>query len=62
MTSLADGLPGFIKQYKWLQNKDNYEKFIKAYDNITQGLIGASDSTGRWMINTKNEIDTDSMS
>lgn len=54
MTNLANGLPGFMEQYKWLQKPKNKEKFLKAYDNITKNLVGASDNSGRWTINVNN--------
>ena len=61
MTNLANGLPSFMQQYKWLQKPKNQEKFLKAYDDITKNLTGATDSTGRWIINVNN-IDIDGMS
>lgn len=61
MTNLANGLPSFMQQYKWLQKPKNQEKFLKAYDDITKNLTGATDSSGRWIINVNN-IDIDGMS
>ena len=61
MTNLANGLPGFMEQYKWLQKPKNKEKFLQAYDNITKNLVGASDNSGRWTINVNN-VDTESLS
>ena len=61
MTNLANGLPSFMQQYKWLQKPKNQEKFLKAYDDITKNLTGATDSSGRWISNVNN-IDIDGMS
>ena len=55
MTNLANGLPSFMQQYKWLQKPKNQEKFLKAYDDITKNLTGATDSSGRWIINVNME-------
>lgn len=62
MTNLANGLPGFMEQYKWLQRPKNKEKFLQAYDNITKNLAGASDNSGRWIINVNNLDDIESLS
>ena len=61
MTNLANGLPSFMQQYKWLQKPKNQEKFLQAYEDITKNLVGASDSTGRWVVNANN-IDVSGMS
>ena len=61
-TALANDLPNFVSQYKWLQKPKNQEKFLKAYDDIMKGFTGATNEGGRWKINTNTVIDTDSMS
>lgn len=64
MTNLANGLPDFVKSYKWLQKPGITEKFLNAYkDIINHGITGASDSSGIWEIMHKGDkIDTDNMS
>ena len=52
MTSLADGLPDFMNQYKWLKKPSNRKEFLEIYSNIVKGLTGASDSSGLWEINS----------
>ena len=52
MTSLANGLPDFMNQYKWLKKPSNREAFLEIYSNIVKGLVGASDSTGLWEVNS----------
>ena len=61
-TALANDLPNFVSQYKWLQKPKNQEKFLKAYDDIMKGFTGATNEGGRWKINTNTVINTDSMS
>ena len=61
-TALANDLPNFVSQYKWLQKPKNQEKFLKAYDDIMKGFTGATNEGGRWKINTNTVIDTASMS
>ena len=34
MTNLANGLPDFVKSYKWLQKPGITEKFLNAYKDI----------------------------
>lgn len=64
MTNLANGLPDFVKSYKWLQKPGITEKFLNAYkDIINHGITGASNSSGIWEItHGQGKIDTDNMS
>lgn len=64
MTNLANGLPDFVKSYKWLQKPGITEKFLNAYkDIINHGITGASDSSGLWEItHNGDKIDTSTMS
>ena len=64
MTNLANGLPDFVKSYKWLQKPGITEKFLNAYkDIINHGITGASNSSGLWEItHNGDKIDTSTMS
>ena len=64
MTNLANGLPDFVKSYKWLQKPGITEKFLNAYkDIINHGITGASNSSGLWEItHNGGKIDTSTMS
>lgn len=64
MTNLANGLPDFVKSYKWLQKPGITEKFLNAYkDIINHGITGASNSSGIWEItHGQGKIDVDNMS
>ena len=52
MTSLSNGLPGFMDQYRWLKKPNNRKEFLEIYSNMVKGLVNASDSSGLWEINS----------
>ena len=67
MTSLANGVPGYLDSKRWAK-KDKYRQaWLNAYqDIINGGLVGASNSSGIWTIqhggepidlNTKSNLD-----
>ena len=67
MTSLANGVPGYLDSKRWAK-KDKYRQaWLNAYqDIINRGLVGASNSSGIWTIqhngdaidlNNKSNID-----
>lgn len=67
MTSLANGVPGYLDSKRWAK-KDKYRQaWLNAYQNIINGgLVGASNSSGIWTIqhggepidlNTKSNLD-----
>lgn len=67
MTSLANGVPGYLDNKRWAK-KDKYRQaWLNAYqDIINRGLVGASNSSGIWTIqhngdaidlNNKSSID-----
>lgn len=51
MTSLANGVPGYLDSKRWAK-KDKYRQaWLNAYQNIINGgLVGASNSSGIWTI------------
>lgn len=67
MTSLANGVPGYLDSKRWAK-KDKYRQaWLNAYQDIIKGgLVGASNSSGIWTIqhggdpidlNNKSSID-----
>lgn len=67
MTSLANGVPGYLDSKRWAK-KDKYRQaWLNAYQDIIKGgLVGASNSSGIWTIqhggepidlNTKSNLD-----
>lgn len=67
MTSLANGVPGYLDSKRWAK-KDKYRQaWLNAYQDIIKGgLVGASNSSGIWTIqhggdpidlNNKSNID-----
>lgn len=64
MTSLANGVPGYLDNKRWAK-KDKYRQaWLNAYQNIINGgLVGASNSSGIWTIQHGGEpIDLNTLS
>lgn len=64
MTSLANGVPGYLDSKRWAK-KDKYRQaWLNAYQNIINGgLVGASNSSGIWTIQHGGEpIDLNTLS
>ena len=61
-TALANDLPNFVSQYKWLQKPKNRDTFLKIYSDMVNGLTGASNDSGLWSINTSNDMNSYLMS
>jgi len=55
MTSLANGLPNFINQYKWMGKSKYRDRFMQVYDDMIKNLVGASNDGGKWVINSTND-------
>ena len=51
MTSLANGVPGYLDSKRWAK-KDKYRQaWLNAYQDIMgHGLLGASNSSGLWNV------------
>ena len=64
MTSLADGIEGYLGSKRWARKEKNRQAWLNAYQDIMDhGLTGASNSTGVWRISHgKDEINLDNMS
>lgn len=56
MTLLANGLPNFVNQYKWMGKSKYRDRFMQIYDDMTKNLVGASNDGGKWVINSTNDI------
>ena len=64
MTSLANGVPGYLDSKRWAK-KDKYRQaWLNAYQDImSRGLLGASNNSGLWNVQYGNDpIDLDSKS
>ena len=55
MTSLANGLPNFMNQYKWMGKSKYRDRFMQVYDDMIKNLVGASNDGGKWVINSTND-------
>ena len=60
LNNLADNVQSYVQSQPW--SKKRKEKFMSAYQDImNRGLLGASNSTGQWVIDAGGEpIDFDS--
>ena len=61
MTKLADGVQNYVNRQSWSSNRK--QMFLNAYSDImSKGIVGASNDTGQWTLNLKNNIDLNSKS
>ena len=60
-TRAADNVSEWVNSQAWSSKRK--EKFLNAYqDLMSKGIAGASNTSGQWELNLKNDIDLDSLS
>lgn len=59
LNNLANNVQNYVNTQPWSNKRK--EKFMSAYSDImNNGVLGASNSTGQWVLNTRNAIDLNS--
>ena len=60
LNSLANNVQSYVAKQSWSNKRK--QKFMSAYsDLMNKGILGASNTTGQWMIDVNDEIDLNSM-